>query len=281
MGVPVIGNLLAVKISVTQPLLDRDGMPVVIEPHKWEHSDMWDAVLSPTVLVSRKELLLLVAERMGQSRNRDGMRRVALCKWMIGKRVIVTTSSEEPTTHYWGCGSYSHLGDNPLRPTWVEVEGYDRKGGRQTSRLAFVVCGIQLTNVKNTMGIDVPESLRDVQDDTDQVTFLLVRYAKAHPLALMRGPESRPVCPGPLKNTHCLWTWATRPEGYERGCFRTRPWERHARYFGRTVSEQNQVKENDRLAWYDIIQITNVRTFANVQKDPDMENVFLQTAFWC
>ena len=145
------------------------------------------------------------------------------------------------------------------------------------------------------MGVPLPQELREVQvpdedeenEDTvhkahNSVTFLLVRYAKPHASAVQRGPEHRPLCPGPLKNTHCLWTWATRPEGYERGCFRPRPWQRHKRYFGSTEDEQSRVMEGDRRAWYDLIQVTSIKNFANVQKDPDpyLDHVFLQSCLW-
>jgi len=159
-----------------------------------------------------------------------------------------------------------------------------------SSRLAFVVCGFQLTGVEDAMGVPLPKELHEVNDNPDKttdkkqkdtVTFLIVRYAQPHPSTRKRGPGHRPLCPGPLQNTHCLWTWATRT-GVSRGCFRTRPWSRHRQYFGNTPTAQEKIHQSDENAWYDLIQVTNVRCFANVQADPHPgeDDVFLQSMVW-
>ena len=270
------------KIVISSKLLNCKGSDISFEAHLWNHDDTWDTIVSPDVLISRKELLLLVAERLKTSRNKAGMIKVAKCDWFIGRHVTVTTSSGM-RLHYWGSGTYNCIGRPDSKwQTWVEVEGYD--GGarrRQTSRLAFVVCGIQLQNV-SAMGAPLPQELREVPGENDSITFLLVRYAKAHASAVDRGPACRPLCPGPFHSTHCLWTWATRPDDHERGCFRPRPWDRHRRYFGLTAVAQNKLRETDEKAWYDIIQVTNIRGYANVQADPDphQANVFLQSLVW-
>ena len=281
--VPVVEDQLPSRISLTSPLLDRDGEPVAIDPVNWNHSDMWDSIFSPSVLVSRKELLLLMAERMGLPRNKQGMLRVASCEWHLGRHVTVTTS-KGMRLHYWGCGTYGHHTGKKW-PTWVEVEGYEtsHNSARRTSRLAFVVCGIQLNDICRSLGAPLNADLRELAGDKgkDTVTFLLVRYAKAHASAVRRGPEHRPLCPGPYVNTHSLWTWATRPKGYKRGCFRSRPWSRHGHFFGKTPGDRETVKINDKLAWYDLIQVSNIRCYANVYPDPSEQNMFLQSLVWC
>ena len=151
-----------------------------------------------------------------------------------------------------------------------------------TSRLAFVVCAIHLKHIRSAIGVSLTVELCEV-DDEDSATFFLIRYAAPHRSATHRGPEHKPLCPGPLKNTHCLWTWASRPETHERGCFRTRPWSRHRRHFGSTPDEQEKRMESNRRAWYDLIQVTNIKNYANVQQDPDPlldGEVFLQSRVW-
>ena len=280
-AVPVVEDQLATAITLTSPLLDREGHEVVLDSHNWDHQDQWDTILCPSVLVSRQEVLLLLAERLNLSRNKAGMHRVARCQISLGQHVTVTTASKM-RLHYWGTGSYSRISPKKW-PYWVEVEGYEtaRSSGRKTSRLAYVVCGIQLKQVSLALGTMMPTPMREVKGEVgkDSLTFLLVRYAQAHPSAIRRGPEHRPLCPGPLQTTHCLWTWASRPVGYQRGCFRSRPWQRHARYFGQTREQRQQVKESEARAWYDIVQVTTAGNYANVQADvgPDGEVVFLQS----
>ena len=211
------------------------------------------------------------------------MTKVAQCDWYIGRHLTLVDNNNS-RTHYWGCGTYNCAGLSRGKwQTWVEVDGYDGRGAQQTSRLAYVVCAVQLKNVKAAMGAPVDGNWSSLREGgrnlKDTVTFLLVRYAAPHSSARRRGPEHRPLCPGPLQHTHCLWTWATRPEGHTRGCFRPRPWERHKKYFGRTGAAQDRVRQMNARAWYDLIQVSNIRGFANVQMDPDpvLDTVFLQS----
>ena len=281
----VIGDQKPTKITTSSPFLDQDNKPVSIsDTRKWTHSDNWDAIICADILVSRKELLQLLAEKLQISRNQDGMRKVAKCIYSINGHVTVTTVSKMKL-HYWGSGTYNCVGrKSSAWQTWVEVEGCDRYGSckRLTSRLAFVVCAIHLKNIHAAIGIPLARELREL-DNPDSATFFLIRYAAPHRSATRRGPEHRPLCPGPLKNTHCLWTWASRPESHTRGCFRTRPWSRHRRHFGSTPDEQEKRKESTRRAWYDLIQVTNIKNYANVQLDPDPNldgEVFLQSRVW-
>lgn len=292
--VPIVRETRPEKISVSAKFLDQQGDPVTIgEPDVNWHSDSWDAVLCDSILVTRKELLQLVACQLKTSQDRTEMVKISQCDWFIGRHVTVTTDTGT-RLQYWGGGTYERVsrGVASSWQTWVEVEGCDTHGGRPVSRLAYVVCGLQLKNVKAVMGAPIPDELHEVQDredptederEKDTVTFLLVRYAQPHALSRKRGPNHRPLCPGPLQNTHCLWTWANRPAGHQRGCFRPRPWSRHRRYFGVNPREQEEVRDTDLRAWYDLIQITNVRCYANVQSDPDAVNkgMFLQSMVWC
>ena len=274
------------NITVTSALLDCHGRAIAICPANWAHADMWDTILCPSVLVSRRELLLLVAERMGAPRNVAGMTKVSQCDWYIGQHLTVASESNSSFKHYWGCGTYNCVGLSPGKwqkwQTWVEVEGHDGRGTQKTSRLAYIVCAVQLKNVEAAMGAPVVGGWASLLEGgpEDTVTFLLVRYASPHASVTRRGPEHRPLCPGPFQHTHCLWTWSTRPEGHERGCFRPRPWERHKKYFGKTEAAQDRLRQMNERAWYDLIQVTNIRSFANVQIDPDPvyeDTVFLQS----
>ena len=281
----MIGDQKPTKITTSSPFLDQDQQPVSFsDASKWDHSDNWDAIICPDILVSRKELLQLLAEKLHTPRNRMGMKKVARCIHSINRHVTVTTVSKM-RLHYWSSGTYNCVGrKSSAWQTWVEVEGYDRSGSsrRLTSRLAFVVCAIHLKHIRSAIGVPLTVELCEV-DDEDSATFFLIRYAAPHRSATHRGPEHKPLCPGPLKNTHCLWTWASRPETHERGCFRTRPWSRHRRHFGSTPDEQEKRMESNRRAWYDLIQVTNIKNYANVQQDPDPlldGEVFLQSRVW-
>ena len=68
---------------------------------------------------------------------------------------------------------------------------------------------------------------------------------------------------------------------HARGCWRQRPWERHKHLFGDTHEQQELRKDQEKRAWYDVIQSSNVIAHANVQTDCDRPGAFLQSIMWC
>ena len=40
-------------------------------------------------------------------------------------------------------------------------------------------------------------------------------------------------------------------------------------------------KTNEMRAWYDLIQVSDISRYANVQNDPDREGSLLQSVMWC
>ena len=51
--------------------------------------------------------------------------------------------------------------------------------------------------------------------------------------------------------------------------------------FGDTPEEQQDWKEKESHAWYDLIQTSNIISHTNVQVDFDREETFLQSVMWC
>ena len=185
---PVIGDHKPRKVSTSMPFLDQNIKPVSFsDASNWTHADQWDTIICPDILVSRKELLLLLAEKLRTTRNLRGMKMVAKCITSVDRHVTVATVSNM-NLHYWGSGTYNCVGRRSAKwQTWVEVEGYDRVGSSKR------------------------------------------------------------------------------------------------RHFGSTPDAQEKLKELNLRAWYDLIQVTNIKNYANVQKDPDPYldgEVFLQSCVW-
>ena len=108
------------------------------------------------------------------------------------------------------------------------------------------------------------------------------RYANSHPdTGRARGPDCRPLCPGVLQATHCLWKWHERPPTFNRGCWRARPWSRHRHLFGDTEEQQQKRKKLEARAWYDVIRSNDILAHANVTPDWDRTDAFLQSVMWC
>ena len=196
----------------------------------------------------------------------------------------MTETSSGVTSHYWGGGVTPDTTDSFRRGDWVEVAGTEvyRRQLVSTSRLGRVICGLKIRNIKRVFD-NVDDEGWDNKDcrDKDYVVFLLVRYAMPHPdCGSARGPKHRPLCPGELQRTHCLWKWYERPVTFRRGCWRARPWDRHKHLFGDTLQQQESRKQQECRAWYDVIQSNNIVGHANVTPDWDRDESFLQSVIW-
>ena len=253
------------------------------------HRDTWDSVLFAGVPVSIRELVLLFADKLGLETNMTTAHRLLLCSWALAWHVKVR-SHDGVTLHYWGGGVTPDTTSNYLRGDWIEIKGTDIRFGVETSRLARVICAVQVSNFTRLIR-DYP-ILSDMvwetvkHQNTGVVTFrktyLLVRFAVGHRQSgRKRGPNHRPLCPGELEQTHCLWSWAKRHPNYKRGCFQGRSWDRNKRFFGNTRESQTVRKELEHRAWYDLVSLDDIIGYANVQSDPDRDHSFLQSVMWC
>ena len=248
------------------------------------HHDVWDSILCEGVPVSLREIVSLAAVQLKLQDTEQNHKRLLECSWNLGWHVTSTTS-DKVATHYWGGGVTPNTTSAYLRGDWIEIHGNEDCRGVQTSRLARVICGVKIKNIKRVFNktferLGVWENKSSFKGD--YVVYLLIRYAGAHPdTAQNRGPENRPLCPGELQYTHCLWKWYERPRNYRRGCWRPRPWERHKHLFGDTEEQQLLRKRKEARAWYDLIQVSNVRSHTNVQIDFDRPDTFLQSVMWC
>ena len=75
--------------------------------------------------------------------------------------------------------------------------------------VAFMVI-TGLINWSHETGHDLPDHIREELCD-NRITFILGRWLSNHPRVVERDSLLRPVCPGPLRHNHCLWTYAKAP----------------------------------------------------------------------
>ena len=266
--------------AMSRLLRGRRGMHIV---HDDIHHDTWDRVLCEGVPISLRELVSLAAVHLRLPDTELTHKRLLMCSWTLGYHVTSTDSSGH-ATHYWGGGVTPNTTSTFKRGDWVEIEGSEMCRGVRTSRLGRIICGVRISNVKGVFDGGISDDVweNDFCKAKDYVVFLLVRYAMSHQdVRRQRGPEHRPLCPGPLKDTHCLWKWCQRGGNFRRGCFRTRPWERHKHMFGDTEEEQNRRKTQEARAWFDFIQSSNIGCHTNVKEDWDRQDALLQSVMWC
>ncbi len=234
--------------------------------------------------MSLRELVSLSLSQLELEDNELNRHKLLQCSWHLGWHVTHTTESGV-SSHYWGGGVTPKTTSSFLRGDWVEIAGTEICRSEQTSLLSRVICGVKINGIRKTFGTAAIEDTVYENDncrEKDYVVYLLVRYACAHPdTGRQRGPNCRPLCPGELRNTHCLWKWYERPAPFRRGCWRQRPWERHRHFFGDTLQQQNSRKTQEERAWYDVIQSSNIISHTNVQCDWDRADSFLQSVMWC
>ena len=195
-----------------------------------------------------------------------------------------TTTDTGITRHIRGGGLTPGTTSSYLRGDWVETNVTDTNSGVVTGRLARVICGLKIHNVSRITGLDFRNKTWETETNkrNDTIVFLLVRYAAPHRHSgVRRGPKNRPLCPGLLRETHCLWSWAKRGPAFQRGCLVGSHWERNKHFFGTDDESQETRRTNEEKAWYDLIQVHDVQSYANVQIDPDRDHSFLQSVMWC
>ena len=105
-------------------------------------------------------------------------------------------------------------------------------------------------------------------DGGDSIHLILCRYFEAHPLAVTRDSDFRPVCPGPLYINNCLWRYVKTTE--PRRVLRNRDgspsltYLRQVHLFGQTPGEQNRTYIQDCNAYYTFIYVDNIKAQANI-----------------
>ena len=246
------------EVAIAQLQRGRRGMHCVSSTI---HPDSWDRILCAGVPVSLREIVSLVCSQLRLRDCTASRMKLLQCSWTLGWHVTAR-DSDGVATHFWGGGVTPDTTTSLQRGDWVEVKGTEVCRGVVTSRLARIICGVRIRNLQQFFPTtNIPDDLWENENNrkSDTTVFLLVRYAMAHPdVGRQRGPEHRPLCPGPLRDTHCLWKWYQRPANFRRGCWRPRPWSRHKHMFGKSEEMQNFRKNQDARAWFDVIQTGNI-----------------------
>lgn len=113
-------------------------------------------------------------------------------------------------------------------------------------------------------------------DDSDKVTFAVVRWLSPHPNATLRDKQKRPVCSPPLEYNHALWQFSK--VGRTRDSFYGRSLERQLHLFdGSNQDDRRENAMSHSLAFYGLVRLESIETFINVTPVPDDPNTFLET----
>ena len=181
--------------------------------------------------------------------------------WDVYQHAIQTDDKGQ-RYHYWGTDTkYSNSSREGLRRRrdFVRVS---LKGEHLCQLVAFV----KATYSSPTAGKPSKKA---------EKIGVLVRWLTPHPTAVMQ--NGVPMCPGPLQNTHRLWTWhmakdtRTAISGYR---------------FGRLPPHQKpwlepQAKRDGLLRGsYDVVEFETLGKYANVTADFDTADGFIESESW-
>ncbi len=121
---------------------------------------------------------------------------------------------------------------------------------------------------------------------TDQLSLVLVRWYEAHPSTSERDKLCRPLCPGPLRNNHCLWQYAetarprrvmTNADGSP--CL---DFKNSGSIFGRTPATRMSMWNDEQHAYFGLITPSSIISTVHMSRECDSDsmthtNTWLQT----
>ena len=181
-------------------------------------SAQWDTTfISPKVRITRREFLRILCKKFGL---RDSwsthVKLVRTLRYQCAGELAVNT--KELNRKFVGIGKTS-----PDRRDFVRIRRDGPANDTCTSAQILMFIHIDGFTDDSSDGIVLPEYLRTTTIDNltkggeinnTSVTLALVRWLDAHPEAVVRDSQQRPVCKPPFDINHALWVFSKtrRPE---------------------------------------------------------------------
>ena len=157
---------------------------------------------------------------------------------------------------------------------------------RRTALCCQSVCFFTITGVQvllQSLHKRLPEHLiLDLQNDT--LTFILLRYFTPHPSAFERDTQYRPVCPGPLRLNHCLWTFSKSTRYRLSMCNEdgtmNDSFERQRHVFGVTEQQQRKCFEDEKKAYFGVLTPRSIKRECNMTPEFCGDNKIEFSGVW-
>ena len=246
--------------------------------------------LHEQVRVVRVELLDLLCAELDLRVNVESYSLLTTLTWKFGQHLVAPGGRS-----YWCTDTRypdkSGYGTRQRRRDVFQLGGSERMSvtlpdgsvvQKQTGLACESVCFLQLSGPSLTT-LQIPARLMcDEFKFYGRLTFVLGRYLCSHPESWDRDVEHRPVCPGPLRVNHCLWTYAktstprrvlTNRDGSPSRAF---VMQRHL--FGSTDFQQRTTRSVELHAWHCLVHYECVVAKIHVTKEFDTSG--LPTDTW-
>ena len=245
--------------------------------------------LHEEVRVAKVELMDLVCQELQLDMNVASYTRLSKLRWTLGQQLAVDdgrtywcTDTQYPA---YGYGTRRRRRD-VFQLGGTETVDVTLPNGTVTPKTTALacesVCFLQLSGPE-LKSFDIPSRLTcsEFQFD-DQLTFVLGRYLSPHPESWDRDAMHRPVCPGPLRVNHCLWTYAKTRQ--PRRVLSNRDGSPSAAYlqqrhlFGRTLFQQGETRLNEMHAYFCLAHYSCILEKMHVTREFDESGA--QTDTW-
>lgn len=232
-----------------------------------EPSYRWEStMISKKVRVTQGEVLKLLCRKLEINQDRAGRARVLqqLTWECFGSAV------------QW-CDTFKRkfVGISPESPNRRDFVRIKAPSPSRTCLTAEIIMFVRVSGFTDE-GVVLPEDYQSAPGQTHSVTFALIRWLSAHPDALLRDSQRRPICPPPLDINHALWIYSEE----NRELMTTTIMNRNLHmYPGKNSQEREHNAKLERRAMFDFVlpqtfeQYVNCTTI-NTTTDP---NFILET----
>ena len=177
----------------------------------WSTQATQESFLHHHVRVARVEIMDLMCDKLRLSHTPASYRVLESLEWVIGQKLTLpdgkifwATDTDYQFTH----GTFGrHRRDSVrLRQTEnVQIVDGDDIVEKTTAQCCQLVCFFTVHGLNRLPAIHLPASvIANTHNDRASIHLMLCRFFEAHPQAISRDSDHRPVCPGPLHVNNCL-----------------------------------------------------------------------------
>ena len=228
--------------------------------------------IHPQVRLTRFELLDLLCQQLQLPVTIMSYHSLNNLRWTFGGKLSMSNGIS-----YWATDrNYEPSGESnhSRRRDVLFLAGTEAgaRAGQHNALCCQATCFItvsRLDELCNVTGVPIPHKLKN-EVHRNSLTFVLGRWLTAHPESLQRDSLGRPVCPGALQHTHCLWTFAKTPRPRKSMVDNlgnpTSHFHRFSKMFGDTPAAQRERWKSEQKAYYCLVTPSTIKTTANMSR---------------
>lgn len=272
-----------------KPVQRRQFPPGVSVPYKRAVSGVIQHVTMDTSFVSSRaqqmflhrnvrvavvEVLDLMCDKLKLPKTTVSYRKLQDLDWVLGQKFVrpdgeIFWSTE--SDYHWSRGGVNaggrHESVRLLQTEEVTVNTGTAVVAKVTAQSCRLVCFFTVSGLSQLSCTLPVEMLKRTHNEGDSIYLILCRFFEAHPHAISRDSEHRPVCPGPLHINNCLWRYArteTPRQTLQQGGSPSDTYLDQLHIFGQTPSERHHNYMDELSAYYSFTYPDCIKSRSNM-----------------